>query len=128
MVYMTGSVTKRSVTLVLLVALFASAVGWAFSMTATTQALDHELRVHGLSWSVTDEPQTLQANCCDDRAVDAGHLFFHAAEHSQLFFLGKLFSVIAFVGTTLFVPFVFKSHTELVPSSLFRPPRALLEV
>ena len=121
---MTVSANKRSITFVLLVAMFTSTVGWAFSAAATTQVFEHELRVHGAAWIVQEQPGHGHSACCDDGAGEAAHLSLHAAEHSQLFSLGRPVSVIAFLAVTRIASVVSVAKSELVLSSLFRPPRS----
>lgn len=124
MLHMTVSANKRSVTFVLLVAMFTSTVGWAFSAAATTQVFEHELRVHGAAWIVQEEGGHGHIACCDDGASEAAHLSLHAAEHSQLFSLGRPISIISLLEATRIASVVAVAKSELILSSLFRPPRS----
>lgn len=123
MTHMLVSAHKHSVIFVLLVTMLTSTVGWAFSAAATTQVFEHELRVHSTAWIVQEESGHGHAACCDDGAGEAAHLSLHAAEHSQVFSLGRQISVIALFAVTRIASVVSIAKSELVLSSLYRPPR-----
>lgn len=119
---------KRPIVFVLLVTLLTSAVGWTFNAMAVTHDFGHEQRVHGFTLAHVDDPEQIHTTCCEDNAGIAAHLSLHAAEHAQLFFLGKPILVVTFSGSDIFFPILSAFTPESVPGSLFRPPRKNFEI